>query len=145
PDGVRGLPLLVADIDMVVTGGAAPVDARHRLAVDIGTELPEILADAPAAAAVPAGDDSVGDALRLDQKVWDERCTLSGAGERVAGRDRCRRLADPCHYPAAFTSCAITLRTLMPSARAAKVSAMRCWSTGSARAFTSSIDGASRP
>ena len=44
-----------------------------------------------------------------------------------------------------LTSRPMTSRTFMPSARAAKVSAMRCCSTGSASAQTSSTDGASRP
>ena len=144
PDRVGGFPFEVAHIGVVVAGGTAPVYARHRLALDIGPELPEILADAALAPAMPAADHRGDDAAGLDQKVGDERCPEPGAGERVARRDRRRRLADPRHQ-IPFTSRATVSRTFMPSARAAKVSAIRCWSTGSASAFTSSIDGARRP
>ena len=47
--------------------------------------------------------------------------------------------------PMRDVSLPITPPMVSPSARAAKVSAMRCLRTGSASATTSSIDGASRP
>src|SRR5690606_2983176 len=130
---------------MVVAGGAAPIDARQRLSVDIGPKLPEIFTDAPASATMPTGDDGVGHTLSFHQQIGNKRGALAGAGKRVAYGDRCLCLADPCHQPDAFTNCAMTLRTLMPSARAAKVSAIRCCRTGSASAFTSSMEGARRP
>src|SRR5690554_6334152 len=140
-----GLPFLVAHVDMVVAGRAPPVDAGHVLTLDIGAELPEILADAAPAPAVPAGDDGVDDAPGFDQQVGHQRGALARAGQCVCGDDPAGSLADTGHQPAALTSRATTSRTLMPSARAAKVSAMRCWSTGSASVRTSSTDGASRP
>ena len=54
---------------MIVARGASPVDARHGLAFDIGPELPEILADATLAAAMPSGDHRVDDAPGIDQQV----------------------------------------------------------------------------
>ena len=143
PHRMGGFPFAVAHIGVVVAGRAAPVDARG-IAFDIGPELPEILADAALAAAMPAGDHGVDDAARLDQQVGHQRGPQPATGERVARRYRSLDLADTRHQMP-FTSFATTSRTLMPSARAAKVSAMRCCSTGSASARTSSIEGASRP
>src|SRR5690606_39992653 len=108
------LPFLVADIDMVVAGRAPPVDAGHGLAFDIGTELPEILADAAAAAAVPAGDHRVGDAPRLDQQVGHQRGAQPRPRNGIARGNGGRRLADARHHSAAFTSRAMTSRTLTP-------------------------------
>ena len=87
PDGMSCLPLAVAHIGVVVPGRAAPVDARG-IAFDIGAELPEILADAALAAAVPAGDHRVDDAARLDQQVRHQRGPQPATGERVARRCR---------------------------------------------------------
>lgn len=69
---------------MVVAGGAAPVDARQALALGIGTELPEILADAALAATMPAGDHGVGDALGFHQAVRHQGGPLPGAGKGIA-------------------------------------------------------------
>ena len=69
---------------MVVAGRAAPVDARQAFALDIGPELPEILADAALAAAMPAGDHRVGDAARLDQQSGTSEARSLRAGERIA-------------------------------------------------------------
>ncbi len=70
------LPLAVADVGVVVARGAAPIDAGQALALGIGTELPEILADAALAAAMPAGDHGVGDPLGLDQTIRHQACAL---------------------------------------------------------------------
>jgi len=54
----------------------------------------------------------------------------------------------PClcgHQPIRVFNCLITSGMVRPSARAEKVSAMRCLRTGSARSSTSSIEGARRP
>ena len=55
-------------------------------------------------------------------------------------RDRAERSIRT--YPIFCFSSAITSRTVMPSARAAKLRAIRCCRTGSASARTSSSDGA---
>ena len=75
PDRVRGLPFLLAHVEMVVAGGAAPVDAARRLARDEAAELPEVLARAGAAAAVQAVDDGGGDrgAPRGSGAAWSRR------------------------------------------------------------------------
>ncbi|MNL70205.1 hypothetical protein D3C87_1951680 [compost metagenome] len=65
------LPFPVTHIGMIVAGGAAPVDARQALAIAVGPELPEVFADATLAAAVPAGNHRVGDALCLDHAIRD--------------------------------------------------------------------------
>ena len=88
PERVGGLPLAVAQIGVVVAGGAAPVDLGDALAGDVGAELPEVLADAALAAAVPAGDHGVGDALRLDQAVRHQRGALARTHQRLAAGDR---------------------------------------------------------
>ena len=67
------------------------------VALDIGPELPEILADAALAAAVPAADDGVDDAARLDQQVGHERGAHAPARQRVARRDRSGCFADSGH------------------------------------------------
>ena len=69
PDGVGGLPFLLAHIEMVVAGRASPVDRGRRFAGNEGAELPEGLAAAAHPASVPAGQNRGGDAPRLDQKV----------------------------------------------------------------------------
>jgi hypothetical protein len=146
PDGVGGFPLAIADIETVVAGGAAPVDTRQRFAFDIGSELPEGFADAALAAAVPAGDHGVGDAPRLGEAIGQQRRALTGAGKRVGAAQSVRSAgrSTPSAHPAfGVTRSAMTSRMPMPSARAAKVSAMRCCRIGSARARTSSMDGAS--
>ena len=99
--------------------------------------LPEILAGAGAAAAMQAVDHGRGD-----------RGALPGSGAACAAASVrpapvARRVASarrgPCRLGSAIrsircatSSCAMTLPIVSPSARAAKVSAMRCFSTGSA-------------
>src|SRR5690606_13354874 len=125
-------------------GGAPPVDAGERFALDIGTELPEIFTGAAFAASVPAVHDGVDHALRFHQQIGDGGCPRTGAGQRILAICGGNFCADD-HQTAAFTRLAMTSRICMPSARAAKLSAMRCCRTGSASAFTSSTEGARRP
>src|SRR4029077_2779460 len=78
PDGVRSLPFLLADIEMVVARRAAPVDILRRLTRDEAAVLPETFAGAGAAAAVQAMDDVGGDAAGFKHETR-QRC-----GERTA-------------------------------------------------------------
>ena len=146
------LPFAVTDIHVVVAGGAAPVDAGKTFAIGIGAELPEVFAHATLATAMPPGNHGVGDPLCLDHAVRHEHSALAGAVQQVAAGCLLDDLADRCHAGQGLpylrrseTRPAMTSRTVMPSARAGKVSAMRCSSTGSASAWISSIDGARRP
>src|SRR5690606_29804515 len=86
PDRVGGLPFAVTDIDMVVASGAAPVYPGYRLTFHIGAELPEVLADAATAAAVPASGDVVDDATGFNQQVRQQRGARTGAHERILHR-----------------------------------------------------------
>lgn len=97
PDGVGGFPFAVTDIGMVVAGRAPPVDPRQAFAFGIGPELPEILADAAFAAAMPAGGDGIGDALCLDHAVRHQCGTLARARQNFASRRLVYDLADGCH------------------------------------------------
>ena len=142
PDRVGGLPLLLANIEMIVAGGPAPVDAGGRVAAGEGPELPERLAATGGAASVPAGDDRRGNAARLDEEVGKAGGEALRLRQGTAYRAWLRaRRSHHCQLIFAFSS-AITSRTVMPSARAAKERAMRCCSTGSASAITSSREGA---
>ncbi len=78
PDGVRGLPLPLAHIEIVVARGAPPVDAAGFLAGDEAAELPEVLAGAGALSAMQAVDDGGGDLARLQNKPRQR------GGERAA-------------------------------------------------------------
>jgi hypothetical protein len=82
---------------VIVTRRAPPVDPGQRLAGDIGAELPEGLADAALAAAVPAGDDGGDDAAGLDQQVGNERGAQTGARQRVVAIFRGVARADRRH------------------------------------------------
>src|SRR6185437_7901866 len=146
PHRMRGLPFLLADIEMVVARGAAPVDALRRLAGDEAAILPETFAGAGAPPPVQAVDHIGGDAAGFKHE------TRQGRGERsaftIGSSDCCDLLLVPdrfSHQPIRVFNCRITSGMLCPSARAEKVSAMRCFRIGSARSSTSSIEGASRP
>ena len=146
PDRMGGLPFLLAHIEMVVAGGAAPVDAAGRFAGGEPAILPEILARPGAAPSVQAMNDRRGDAARLEDQP------RHGCGERATGADRSagrldfllarRRRHRHLRYPIRALISPITCGMVIPSARAEKVSAMRCLRIGSASASTSSTDGA---
>ena len=93
-----GFPFAVADVGVIVASGTAPVDARHGVTFDIGPELPEILADAALATAMPAADDGVDDAARLDQQVGHKRGAHAPAGKGVTRRDGSGNFADTRHH-----------------------------------------------
>ena len=96
-----------------------------------------------------AVDDGSGDAARFQDQP------RHAGGERPAFADRssnrrailiaCASGSTAIAYPIRAFRRATTASMLSPSARAVKVSAMRCLSTGSARSSTSSIEGARRP
>src|SRR6202030_2030166 len=63
-----GFPFLLANIEMVVACGAAPIDPPRRLTRHEPAILPEILARSGAAAAVEPVDDGGSDATRLQDQ-----------------------------------------------------------------------------
>ena len=86
PDGVRGLPFLLAHVEIVVARRAAPVDAARLLAGDVAAELPEVLAGAGAPAAVQAVDHGGGDLARFQDEPRHRR-------RRARGRPRSRAVS----------------------------------------------------
>ena len=78
PYRVRGLPFLLADIEMIVARRAPPVDVLRGLAGNEAAVLPETLAGAGAPPAVQAVDHVGGDAARFKHEAR-QRC-----GERSA-------------------------------------------------------------
>src|SRR5262249_30244413 len=107
--------------------------------------LPEVLARPGAAAAMQAVDDGRGDAAGFQNKPWhpggkfpaDADGARNGGG---VGERRC--MLGHSGYPIRLFRRPTTAAIVSPSARAPKVNAMRCFSTGSASAITSSTDGA---
>ncbi len=75
---MRGLPFLLADIEMIVARRAPPVDVLRRLAGDEAAVLPEAFAGAGAAPAMQAVDDVGGDAAGFKHETGQRR------GERSA-------------------------------------------------------------
>ncbi len=148
PDRMRRLPFALAHIEMVVARRAPPVDAARGLARHEAAILPKILARPGAPPSVQAVKDRGRYTPGLEYEPWHRGDEAKGGSRRGANRSVVAsvwrtgvRLA---HAILAF-SLATTPSMVSPSARAPKVSAMRCLSTGSASANTSSIEGASRP
>jgi hypothetical protein len=110
-------------------------------------ELPEGFAGASAAAAMGAMSHSVSNAQCLDEERRHARGQAVGLG--FLGwkwlKNSLPRVGQDLNHPSGSTSFATTSLISTFSERAAKVSAMRCLSTGSARSITSSMEGASRP
>ena len=75
---MRGLPFLLADIEMIVARRAAPVDILRRLAGDEAPILPKALAGAGAAPAMQAMDDVGGDTAGFEHETGER------SGERSA-------------------------------------------------------------
>src|SRR6202048_3390630 len=149
PDALRGFPLGFADIEPLRLGALAPVDARGSVAGLVLAELPECLTLAHSAATVSPLCDRYRDPLRGDEKRRQDRGGLLGAiAERDGGRSapaRPRRSRRRAGQRDGTESCSMTRATVTPSARPAKLTAMRWRSTGGARAKTSSTDGLKRP
>src|SRR5690348_15015640 len=81
PDRMRGLPLPLAYIEMVVARGAPPIHALRGLAGNEAAILPEIFARACAPPAVQAVDHSCRDATRFQDQPGHgsrKRTALSG-------------------------------------------------------------------
>src|SRR5436190_21065662 len=83
PHRMRGLPFLLAHIEMLVARGAAPVDAARGLAREKAPVLPEILAGAGALAAVQPVNDGRGDAARLEDEARHGFSERAGDAARV--------------------------------------------------------------
>ena len=135
----------------VVTRRAAPVDAVGGLACGERPELPERFTRPGLPAAVDAVGGGGGDAPRLDGDAGQAAREVKGIGGLPRSGRPLRLVENPdldhqiLPQPILLTSLRISPSTVSPSARAAKVSAMRCFSTGPARATTSSSEGARRP
>src|SRR5262245_64997196 len=135
---------------MFVAGGAPPVDAARRLARQEAAILPEILARPGPLAAVQSVDDGGGDAARLEDQARHglrERAGFAARALRRLDLVLIRALLCRCHptHPMRVLSLPMTPSMVSPSARAAKVSAMRCLRIGSDMARTWSSGGDSRP
>src|SRR6185312_16298019 len=120
-----------------------------RLTREEAAVLPEILAGPGALAAVQAVDHGRGDAARFENETRHRLGKHRRMAAGLPGRLDLALVSSPRHrhpdYPMRFLSLAMTPSVLSPSARAAKVSAMRCFRIGSAISATSSIEGDSRP
>src|SRR6202043_3827156 len=114
-------------------------------------ELPEGLALADTPASVPPLSDGDGNPLGCDEKRRQDgrgllRPVAQRGGRRGAARQETgagKRLRQAQRSGAEI--CSMTRATVTPSARPAKLTAMRCRRTGGAKARTSSIDGLNRP
>src|SRR6188508_1579060 len=73
PHGVRGLPLVLADGEMIIARGATPVDVLRRLARDETAVLPETFTRTGAAAAVQAVNHIGGDATGFQHETRQRR------------------------------------------------------------------------
>src|SRR5262249_50056652 len=113
----------------------APVDARQRVASFVAAKLPEGLTLADTAATVHALRHGRGDSLGRDQQRRQRRGKLLRPMLQRGGLGHQRNGA---------TSRSMICVMVTPSARAAKLSAMRWRNTGAASATTSSMEGASR-
>src|SRR5262249_21799782 len=148
PHGMRSFPFPLAHIEMIVACGTPPIDILRRFPRYEAAVLPEVLTRARPASAVQTVNDRRRDPARLKNEPRHRVGKLTGADNRRA--DRTGLAAVPSwlghrDYPMRALSRRITLGIVSPSARAAKVNAIRCLSTGSARSSTSSTDGAKRP
>src|SRR5215813_1462357 len=145
---MRSLPFPLAHIEVIVARGAPPIDVLRGLTRHEASVLPEVLAGPRAAASVQAMNDRRCDPACFQDKPRHGVGKLAGADSRLphrTGLDVVRPNLRHRDYPMRAFSRRMTLGMVSPSARAAKVRAMRCLSTGSASSSTSSTDGAKRP
>src|SRR5712691_6592620 len=120
---------------MIVARGAPPIDVLRGLARHEAAVLPEVLARSGAPAAVQTMNDRRCDTACFQDKPRHGVGELAGADGRLAyraGLDVVRPYLRHRDYPMRAFSRRMTLGMFSPSARAAKVRAMRCLSTGSA-------------
>src|SRR5262249_6303839 len=126
PDALRCLPLGFAHIEPVRARALAPIDALGGLAGLVLTELPEGLALTHAPTAVHTLRHRDRNALRLHHTRWQLGSELLGVMAKRAlrgGRGHQGSGERPQRSGAIRRS--ITCGIVMPSARAAKLSAMR--------------------
>src|SRR5687767_9276731 len=82
---MRGLPFLLAHVEMLVAGGATPVDAARRLARQETAVLPEVLSRTGPPPAVQPVDDGGGDPARLQDQARHGFRKRAGFSARVLG------------------------------------------------------------
>jgi len=112
PHGVRGLPLLLADIEMIVARRAPPVDIACRLTGREAAVLPEAFARAGAPGG-RAGRESRGrDATRLEHQTRQARTRAFGSHRRRAGLPSisCVPCSAACAINRSVTSAALSRR-----------------------------------
>src|SRR5215470_2234301 len=83
---MRGLPFLLAHIEVLVASGAPPIDPARRLTPQEAAVLPEVLARAGTLAAVQSVDDGGGDAARLKDQARHALRERARLGARVQRR-----------------------------------------------------------
>src|SRR5262245_60245309 len=142
PNGVRGFPFLFAHVKVIVTRRTSPVYARRCFTRNKAAVLPEILARSGAPATVQAVDHGGSDPTRFQNQARHRRRQCAACTYRMTDGRYIRPRGVHSTHPSRAFSRPTTPWIVSPSARAANVSAMRCSSTGSASATTSSIDGA---
>src|SRR5690242_1503533 len=116
---MRGLPFLLADIEMIVARRAPPVDILRRLARNEAAVLPETFAGAGAAPAMQAMDDVGCDAAGFKHETR-QRCGERSAfaiGTSYRENLPCRVLTLCGHQPIRVFNCLITSGMVRPSAR----------------------------
>src|SRR5271165_3373602 len=151
PDTLCSFPLGFADIEALRLGTLAPIDARCRVALLVLAELPEGLALADAAATMDPLRDGHRDPIGRDKERRQHRSGLlrpiayPGRRRLAPGQYRCPRPRFGRNHRNGAEICSMTRATVMPSARPAKLTAMRWRNTGGASARISSIDGLNRP
>src|SRR5262249_18516265 len=104
PDRVRGLPFLLAHIEVLVARGAAPVDAARRLPRQEAAVLPEIFARTRSFAAVQSMDEGGRDAACLEDEA------RQGPRKRARLTARVQRSLDLVLVRAPLCRCHSTIR-----------------------------------
>src|SRR5262249_52303126 len=92
PHGMCGLPFEFADIEMVVAGGAAPIDACSRFTRYEAAILPEVLARSGTTPAVQAVNDGCGDPAGFEDQAGHRCRQRSAFADRAP--DCCNVLAE---------------------------------------------------
>src|SRR5258706_11841157 len=135
PLPLRGFELALAYEQMRRFRGLPPVDGHRGILGPIAAELPEAFSYAGFATRMNADADGGREPFCLDHQRRQGGCELF--------RFILKRMSATQRWLPQSRS--TTCDTVMPSARAEKFRAIRCLRTGSARAATSSVEGAKRP
>src|SRR6185369_8619554 len=154
PDALGRLPFGLADVEALRFGALAPIDTSCGIARLVLAELPEGLALPHPPPAMHSLCDGGGDSLSRDQQRRQNGSRLLRPVAQT-GTQRTRSARPPGKpadglpadslgrdHRSGIVMSSITCVTVTPSARPAKLTAMRWRSTGGANARTSSIDGA---